>query len=101
MAIFKEAQSRLAVAIHIHEHGCDGYLFRYDTEMIPETDEVAEQLCIDFDTALVEDLIIAPVVGVPGEKTPVPADLKNIVRVYSKRKAGPYKPDPEPDLESV
>ena len=59
----KKKTINFAVAIHSHSNGIDGYLFAYDSEMIPDEDRIVVSLGIDYEPNKGEDLLVSGLTG--------------------------------------
>jgi len=73
----------LAIAIHSHEFGNDGYIFIVDdSKPLPTEEEVAQQLGIDFDSDR-EELMISSVSGTVEGGVPTANSFSNLLTVKS------------------
>jgi hypothetical protein len=75
----------LAIAIHLHDNGNNGYIFAFDAEDKPLPDEatIARQLGIHYEPDNDEGLIVAQVAGVQRFGIPIPADFDKLPVVRS------------------
>jgi hypothetical protein len=74
---------KLGIAIHLHDYGSGGYIFAFDGESLPDEANIALQLGIHYEPGRGEDLIVAPVTGVPNFGIPTPADFGKLPVVRS------------------
>ena len=51
-------KTNFAVAIHSHSNGFDGYLFAYDSQMIPAETKIVTTLGIDYEPDKGEDFLV-------------------------------------------